>query len=156
MRNSQEIPYLLRNSKVSTGPKGSENGWQNPKRLAVRLAEIGWRRSCRSASPERCQPAKPGTGIARRTHTLRSTTLPSRSSAGVQTQLGDPLKDQVAACVYEFGNEREGVATVLRVVLRSKLVVRHVTIFGHGHGLQRAIIDESQHRTPERLVMAQH
>ena len=43
------------------------------------------------------------------------------SSAGVQTQLGDPFKDQVAACVYEFGNEREGVASVLRVVLRSKL-----------------------------------
>ena len=37
-----------------------------------------------------------------------------------------------------------------------KLVVRHVTICGHGHGLQRAIIDESQHRTPERLIMAQH
>ena len=36
------------------------------------------------------------------------------------------------------------------------LVVRHVTIFEHGHGLQRAIIDESQHRTPERLIMAQH
>ena len=36
------------------------------------------------------------------------------------------------------------------------LVVRHVIIFGHGHGLQRAIIDESQHRTPERLIMAQH
>ena len=36
------------------------------------------------------------------------------------------------------------------------LVVRHVILFGHGHGLQRAIIDESQHRTPERLVMAQH
>ena len=36
------------------------------------------------------------------------------------------------------------------------LVVRHVIIFGYGHGLQRAIIDESQHRTPERLVMAQH
>ena len=36
------------------------------------------------------------------------------------------------------------------------LVVRHVTIFGSGHGLQRAIIDESQHRTPERLIMAQH
>ena len=36
------------------------------------------------------------------------------------------------------------------------LVVRHVTICGHGHGLQRAIIDESQHRTPERLIMAQH
>ena len=33
------------------------------------------------------------------------------SSAGVQTQLGDPLKDQIAACVYEFGNEREGVAS---------------------------------------------
>ena len=44
------------------------------------------------------------------------------SSAGVQTQLRDPLKDQVAACVYEFGNEREGVASVLRVVLRSKLI----------------------------------
>ena len=36
------------------------------------------------------------------------------------------------------------------------LVVRHVIIFGHEHGLQRAIIDESQHRTPERLIMAQH
>ena len=36
------------------------------------------------------------------------------------------------------------------------LVVRHVIIFGYGHGLQRAIIDESQHRIPERLVMAQH
>ena len=35
-------------------------------------------------------------------------------------------------------------------------VVRHVIIFGHGHGLQRAIIDESQHRTPERLIIAQH
>ena len=39
---------------------------------------------------------------------------------------------------------------------REELVVRHVTIFGHGHGLQRAIIDESQHREPERLIMAQH
>ena len=36
------------------------------------------------------------------------------------------------------------------------LVVRHVTIFGYGHGLQRAIIDESQHRKPECLIMAQH
>ena len=40
--------------------------------------------------------------------------------------------------------------------LAERLVVRHVIIFGYGHGLQRAIIDESQHRTPERLVMAQH
>ena len=39
---------------------------------------------------------------------------------------------------------------------RRLLVVRHVIIFGYGHGLQRAIIDESQHRTPERLIMAQH
>ena len=40
--------------------------------------------------------------------------------------------------------------------LPEDLVVRHVIIFGHGHGLQRAIIDESQHRKPERLIMAQH
>ena len=40
--------------------------------------------------------------------------------------------------------------------LSARLVVRHVIIFGHGHGLQRAIIDESQHRKPERLIMAQH
>ena len=40
--------------------------------------------------------------------------------------------------------------------MRNLLVVRHVIIFGHGHGLQRAIIDESQHRAPERLIMAQH
>ena len=37
-----------------------------------------------------------------------------------------------------------------------RLVFRHVIIFGRGHGLQRAIIDESQHRTPEHLIMAQH
>ena len=41
-------------------------------------------------------------------------------------------------------------------VAEGNLVVRHVIIFGYGHGLQRAIIDESQHRTPERLIMAQH
>ena len=44
----------------------------------------------------------------------------------------------------------------LEAVRVADLVVRHVTIFGHGHGLQRAIIDESQHRKPERLIMAQH
>ena len=48
-----------------------------------------------------------------------------------------------------------GLAEGPREVLE-RLVVRHVTIFGHGHGLQRAIIDESQHRKPERLLMAQH
>ena len=42
------------------------------------------------------------------------------------------------------------------VRVRPRLAVRHVIIFGHRHGLQRAIIDESQHRTPERLIMAQH
>ena len=41
MQNSQKIPYLLRKPRVRRGPKRSENGWQNPKRLAVRLAEIG-------------------------------------------------------------------------------------------------------------------
>ena len=40
--------------------------------------------------------------------------------------------------------------------LNRHLVFRHVIIFGRGHGLQRAIIDESQHRTPEHLIMAQH
>ena len=49
--------------------------------------------------------------------------------------------------------ERESCASYFR---DGTLVVRHVIIFGHGHGLQRAIIDESQHRTPERLIMAQH
>ena len=57
----------------------------------------------------------------------------------------DPeVRDQLRAIAYEQ-----------KVPLRG-LVVRHVIIFGHGHGLQRAIIDESQHRTPERLIMAQH
>ena len=49
MQKSQEIPYLLRKSKVRRGPKRSENGWQNPKRLAERLAEIG---SLRVTQPE--------------------------------------------------------------------------------------------------------
>ena len=61
------------------------------------------------------------------------------------------------------GSGVTGLASPVRVVTsiacsarRWTLVVRHVTIFGHGHGLQRAIIDESQHRKPERLIMAQH
>ena len=32
-------PYLLPKLAIPTGPNGSENRWQNPKRLAVRLAE---------------------------------------------------------------------------------------------------------------------
>ena len=47
-------------------------------------------------------------------------------------------------------------AAIATITAVGVLVVRHVIIFGHGHGLQRAIIDESQHRTPERLIMAQH
>ena len=39
--------------------EGQNRSQRVRKRLAVRLAEIGWRRSYRSASPERCQPAKP-------------------------------------------------------------------------------------------------
>ena len=61
------------------------------------------------------------------------------------TELDRVLEDLVARDEYE--PIRDVVVT---------LVVRHVIIFGHGHGLQRAIIDESQHRTPERLIMAQH
>ena len=36
------------------------------------------------------------------------------------------------------------------------LVVRHVAIFGHGLARPARIVDESQNRTPECLVMAQH
>ena len=39
---------------------------------------------------------------------------------------------------------------------QNNLVVRHAIIFGTDLRLRRAIVDESQHRTPERLVMAQH
>ena len=52
-----------------------------------------------------------------------------------------------------FGSDEQLTAFETKL---DSLVVRHVIIFGHGHGLQRAIIDESQHRTPERLIMAQH
>ena len=52
--------------------------------------------------------------------------------------------------------ERASLKEVADVLGHRSLVVRHVIIFGYGHGLQRAIIDESQHRTPERLIMAQH
>ena len=60
-RKSQKIPYLLRESKVRRGLKGSENGWQNQKRLAVRLAEI---ESLRVTQPEsilfdRIEPIEP-------------------------------------------------------------------------------------------------
>ena len=36
------------------------------------------------------------------------------------------------------------------------LVARHVIIFGHGPEFTARIVDESQHRTPECSVMAQH
>ena len=56
-----------------------------------------------------------------------------------------------------FGGSESSIDTVAqRFVTGAHQLVRHVTIFEHGHGLQRAIIDESQHRTPERLIMAQH
>ena len=63
------------------------------------------------------------------------------------------LQILIAAARSAF-NER-GLAQCASI-LSNALVVRHVIIFGYGHGLQRAIIDESQHRTPERLIMAQH
>ena len=76
----------------------------------------------------------------------------------------DPFCGCATACVSaeSLGRQWIGIdlspvaATLVEARLRNELVVRHVTIFGHGHGLQRAIIDEPQHRTPERLVMAQH
>ena len=36
----QKTPYLLATTATRTGPTGSQNGWQNPKRLAVRLAAL--------------------------------------------------------------------------------------------------------------------
>ena len=56
----------------------------------------------------------------------------------------------------QLGVDAERRESPLFEMQEQGLVVRHVIIFGHGHGLQRAIIDESQHRTPERLIMAQH
>ena len=47
------------------------------------------------------------------------------------------------------GHQVEATAKGSRLTgVADGLVVCHVTIFGHGHGLQRAIIDESQHRNP--------
>ena len=38
----------------------------------------------------------------------------------------------------------------------ARLVVRHVIILGHGLEFTACIVDDSQHRTPECLVMAKH
>ena len=43
----------------------------------------------------------------------------------VQTRLEDDLKERVAACVYEFGVDRDNVLKVLQVVLREELL-RHI------------------------------
>ena len=64
-----------------------------------------------------------------------------------------PLEDPLP---QNLDDEGEGPRNLDDEFEHVNLVVRHVIIFGHGHGLQRAIIDESQHRTPERLIMAQH
>ena len=37
-RKPQKTPVLLAKPAIRTSPNGSENGWQNQKRLAVRLA----------------------------------------------------------------------------------------------------------------------
>ena len=93
---------------------------------------------------------------------------PERVRHGPEVLL-DPLSDNVV-CHLPAPFARRGVALDTRDldarggdaepwrpdVGDPDLVVRHVIIFGYGHGLQRAIIDESQHRTPERLIMAQH
>ena len=80
------------------------------------------------------------------------TTMRDADRAGLNEALRTFTRQSVGADVAlvfyaGHGLEMDGV---------NYLVVRHVTIFGHGHGLQRAIIDESQHRKPERLIMAQH
>ena len=70
------------------------------------------------------------------------------TGSDIQTEISasDPVRDGAQT----LRGNRPGKRSVV------VLVVRHVIIFGYGHGLQRAIIDESQHRTPERLIMAQH
>ena len=42
----------------------------------------------------------------------------------VKTELTEDLKKRVAACAYGFGIDKEGVRSVLRVVLRDKLLKR--------------------------------
>ena len=42
----------------------------------------------------------------------------------VKTELTEDLKKRVAACAYEFGIDKEGVRSVLRVVLRDELLER--------------------------------
>ena len=42
----------------------------------------------------------------------------------VKTERTEDLKERVAACAYEFGIDKEGVRSVLRVVLRDKLLKR--------------------------------
>ena len=71
-----------------------------------------------------------------------------RRAEDYRERLGRKVPECVAAAVVDIYNSQTGK--------KGTLVVRHVTIFVYGHGLQRAIIDESQHRTPERLIMAQH
>ena len=130
-----------------------------------------WRASSvRGSKPSKCRPPRPTVGDVAHpdawrddrleppgrptdTPTCRSST-PTYAPVGLTyvLELG-PTRSSLPAAASSFGCESAHDAMDLRV---RTLVVRHVTIFGRGHGLQRAIIDESQHRTPERLIMAQH
>ena len=95
------------------------------------------------------------------------TTPPGRGSPRRCRRSGSPhhrrgaRPPSIGSCACRLAHSAPGPLatghpTTLPPYQPSCLVVRHVIIFGYGHGLQRAIIDESQHRTPERLIMAQH
>ena len=97
------------------------------------------------AAPGRARPRSRERGRSRTSSTSRAAKPPPPRAAGRRRPPDAPPADH-----------RHADADTLAEVLLERLVVRHVIIFGYGHGLQRAIIDESQHRTPERLIMAQH
>ena len=104
--------------------------------------------TCGSSNNARCSSPANFLSILRCFGCRRASASRSRSRHRLR-RWEDPLPQNL-------DDEGEGPRNLDDEVERVNLVVRHVIIFGHGHGLQRAIIDESQHRTPERLIMAQH
>ena len=106
-----------------------------------------------SVSPDRVSEDAGSTRVTV-TGSLNSAARDSDTPVTISVEDGTAIAGTDFASVSDFtltipANEMRGTATF-------NLVVRHVIIFGYGHGLQRAIIDESQHRTPEHLIMAQH
>ena len=148
-------------SKVSQDITDIEQGFSDDRKETLRIGKELTREATQLKRAEARQGPVPGVPVpaapaAPEPKPTRVGGDPELGAAPQRGGAGGRGRDQDPDAYRGYAGEGQGQKEAGRSRRRYPLVVRHVIIFGYGHGLQRAIIDESQHRTPERLVMAQH